>query len=98
MTVYPTMRAKGAKYISAMVEDALRKPPTRDTLDQWITKHKCEYDVVLDPKYSFSPGGTIGMPYNVIVDPRTMKIEKTMSGDGPTVDAIVDALVARNTK
>ncbi len=81
-----------------MVEDALKKPATRTTADQWIAKYKCEYDLVLDPKYTIAPGGTIGMPYNVIIDPRTMIIEKIIPGDGEMVDTAVEALITRNGK
>ena len=93
------MRDKGAHFISAMVEDYLRKPATRTTADQWIAKYHCEYDLVVDSKTSIAPEGeTIGMPYNVVVDPRTMKIEKIVPGDGAPVDSVVEALIARNTK
>lgn len=43
-----------------------------------------------------SGGGTVGLPYNVIVDPRTMKIVKIIQGDGSTVDNAVNALITKN--
>lgn len=41
-------------------------------------------------------GGTVGLPYNVIVDPRTMKIVKIIQGDGSSVDTAVKSLLVKN--
>lgn len=41
-------------------------------------------------------GGTIGLPYNLIIDPRTMKIVKIIQGDGSSVDTAVKALLTTN--
>lgn len=64
-----------------------------------MTNYKCNYDVVLDAKMSLFPGtgGTIGLPYNLIIDPRTMKITKIIQGDGSSVDNAVNALITKNT-
>jgi len=81
-----------------MAQDATRGPATQATIDAWIAKYKCEYDVCVDPAMTIAPasGGSIGLPYNVIVDPRTMRIYKIIQGDGATVDAAVNALIATN--
>jgi len=52
----------------------------------------------MDPKTQMFPGtgGTIGLPYNLIVDPRTMKIVKIIQGDGASVDNAVNALITKN--
>jgi hypothetical protein len=54
---------------------------------------------VLDPQgKSIFPltGGTIGLPYNLIIDPRTMKIVKIIQGDGSSVDTAVKSLITTN--
>jgi hypothetical protein len=66
-------------------------------VDSWIAKYSLVHDVVADPGMSLAAGGgTIGLPYNVIVDPRTMKIVKIIPGDGPTVEATVNTLITTN--
>lgn len=54
--------------------------------------------MVLDTKMSLFPptGGSVGLPYNVIIDPRTMKITKIIQGDGTTVDNAVNSLITKN--
>ena len=49
-----------------------------------------------DPKQSLSAGGSIGLPYNVIVDPRTMKIYKIVEGDGAAVESAINAVIKTN--
>ncbi len=69
------------------------------SVDTWVNTYKCSYDVVLDPNgRSIFPGtgGTIGLPYNLIIDPRTMKIVKIIQGDGPGVDSAVKSVLTTN--
>lgn len=42
-------------------------------------------------------GGSVGLPYNLIIDPRTMKIVKIIQGDGSSVDNAVNSLITKNT-
>lgn len=72
---------------------------TQATVDAWIAKYKIVYDMVKDgPSWKIAPagGGSIGLPYNVIVDPRTMKVVKVIPGDGSSVDSAVNALIVKN--
>ncbi len=94
-TTYPAMKSRGVRIVSGLVEDAVRKSPTRSTLDTWIAKFNVSYDLVLDPDHAVAVGA-LTFPYNVIVDPRTMVIVAVVSGDVPTVDALIDDLVKRN--
>jgi hypothetical protein len=80
-----------------MVQDVSQSiPATQKTVDNWIAKYKCVYDVGVDTKFSIASGGTIGLPYNVIIDPRTMKVEKVIPGDGASVDSAVKTVLSRN--
>jgi hypothetical protein len=72
-------------------------PATQKTVDTWISKYSCAYDVVVDTIISdLASAGSIGLPYNVIIDPRTMKITKIIQGDGSAVDSAVSALITKN--
>lgn len=73
-------------------------PATRASVDSWISAYRCNYDVVVDPKMTIFPAGsgTVGLPYNLVVDPRTMKIVKIIQGDGPGVDSAVKAVITTN--
>jgi len=96
-TTYPPVRDRGLRLVFALIEDASRQPATRDTLDTWRAKYSIAYELVMDRLPSFGAStGTIGLPYTVLVDPRTMKIEKIIPGDGPSVDSTIEKLIARN--
>ena len=79
-----------------LIEDAFKNPATKSTVDSWVAKYSLNHDVCADPKESLATGGSIGLPYNVIVDPRTMKIRKIIEGDGSDVEAAIDALIKAN--
>jgi hypothetical protein len=82
--------------VTLLVQNATSGTATQSTVDGWIAKYSLNHDVVADPGMSLAAGGTIGLPYNVIVDPRTMKIVKIIPGDGPTVEATIDSLIKTN--
>ena len=90
------MRDQGAKYITVMVENATKAPATQATVDDWVNKYKCEYDVVVGKLSDLAGAGTIGLPYNVVIDPRTMQITAVIPGDGAAVDAAVKSLITKN--
>jgi hypothetical protein len=83
-----------------IIQNSSRGPATKANVDSWVSAYACNYDVVLDPTGGKSifpgTGGTIGLPYNLIVDPRTMKITKIIQGDGSSVDYAVKALLTAN--
>ena len=83
-----------------IIQNASRGPATKASVDLWTSTYGCNYDVVLDPTGGRSifpsAGGTIGLPYNIIVDPRTMKITKIIQGDGASVDTAVKSLLTTN--
>ncbi len=62
----------------------------------WISKYKLNHDVCADPSMSIASGGSVGLPYNVIVDPRTMKVYKIITGDGSIVESTLNTLIKAN--
>ena len=96
-------RELGAKLLTALAQDASSKPATRNTVDTWVSTYKINFDIVADPTLSTAPkdasgGGSIALPYNYVIDPRTMKIVHINSGPFFTGGAIpgLDELLAKN--
>ena len=93
-----TWAALGIHVITLMVDDAQPgQPATIKTVTGWKTTYKLDNStVVVDPGFTFAPPGetTIGLPVEMIVDPRTMKI--VTSDEGYSGD--YSALVARAKK
>ena len=94
--MYPGLKSRGARYVSLLYQDASGAAATKATADAWIATYKCTFDVCADPTASIVSGGSIGLPYNVIIDPRTMKVFKIIQGDGTAVDAAVESLIKTN--
>ena len=95
--------ALGIKVITLMIQDASHNPAMLDTVDRWMKMYDLKgFDVAADPGFSFQPygSGSLNLPYNVIVDPRTMTIVKTKQGYiaayplSPDADAV--AVAKRN--
>ncbi len=96
-----TWGQNGVAVITLMMEDLNHKPSTDLALAKnWASKfHLQNVPVVLDPNFDFAKGtsGTIGLPYNVLVNPRTMKVVKVPYAPGAGGhDAAIDALIAAN--
>lgn len=90
----------GVTIITLMIEDNNHKPTTDIAVAQeWMKDfHLSNVPVVLDPKFEFAiyTGGSIGLPYNVLVNPRNMQVVKTAyepgaGGHDPQIDALVAA-------
>ncbi len=92
------MKERGGRIITALIENASSGPSTQASADTWINAYKCQNDISIDPKKTIFPptGGTIGLPYNIMIDPRTMQIVKIMQGDGAVVDAEFNKLITKN--
>lgn len=100
---YPAYKAKGARFFSVLVQDASRRPASRTTLDSWIERYKINFDIVADPTFASIPnaasGGSIGLPYDMAIDPRTMRVTYVKSGPfilGTAGMPGVDELIAQN--
>lgn len=96
-------RAKGARLITALVQDGASKPASQKTVDSWIATYGIDYDVVADPELTTvrmdaSSSGSLALPYNYVIDPRTMRITQINAGPIFTGGTIVglDELLAKN--
>jgi hypothetical protein len=91
----------GVTVITLMVEDNNYKP-TNDigVAQSWMTDyHLTNVPVALDPAFHFAiyTNGQLGLPYNVLVNPRNMQVVKSPYEMGPGGhDADIDALIAAN--
>lgn len=88
--------ADGVTVASLIVQDLAQKPATTANALTWRNQYKLGgIWVAADPAWIFSHEGTNGLPMNVLVDPRTMKITKIVEGYGG-MDPAVDALAKKN--
>jgi len=86
----------GVKVVSLVVQDLQQKPATTANALTWRNQFNLKgIWVAADPAWIFSHMGTNGLPMNVLVDPRTMKITKILEGYGGQ-DPAVDALAKKN--
>jgi hypothetical protein len=77
---------RGARFVTAIIEDSTHKPATQLTVDSWIKKHHINFDIWLDSTSSALPKtGSVGLPFNYLIDPRTMKIVKIIQGIDPAI-------------
>jgi thiol-disulfide isomerase/thioredoxin len=90
----------GVVFVNLIVEDLQHMPATSANALTWRNQFNLGPvgDVVADPKFSLAHGGTIGLPTNVLVDPRTMKVTKVVEGYSGQQDPAVTALANKNKK
>jgi hypothetical protein len=77
---------RGLRILSTLFQDARREPATLRDLKAWVETFSSDYAMVLDPDYQlggFASAETA--PLNLVVNARTMKIEKKLLGDQATV-------------
>lgn len=77
---------RGARFLTAMIENASGKPADKAVVDRWVKTYKTNFDIAADPEGSTMLPKTDpkwGIPRNYIVDPRTMKIVRVNSGTNP---------------
>jgi hypothetical protein len=88
----------GVRVLTLMVENANHQRADTSTALQWIGIHNLtSVDVAADPTFMFgSVTGTNGLPTNVLIDPRTMKIQKITPGFSGSPEADVDQLAQTN--
>jgi hypothetical protein len=83
---------KGIHVLTLMVENAASQPATLQTAQQWKQTYQLTTAVAADPGYSFvGSSSSIGLPLEVVVDPRTMKIvdrEEGYSGDYSKLEGV----------
>jgi len=84
-------KPRGAKFLTAMIENASGKPADKAVVDRWVKTYKSNFDIAADPE-----GATMlpktdpkwGIPRNYIVNPRDMKIVRVNSGTNPDATTI----------
>ncbi|MGZ3477239.1 MAG: peroxiredoxin family protein, partial [Polyangiales bacterium] len=101
---YPDYKKKGARFFSVLLQAADHSPATQATVDQWLERYPINYDIAADGAFASFPdgsSGSIGLPYDMAIDPRTMKITYVKSGPlflGTAGFPGVDELIAKNSK
>jgi hypothetical protein len=87
-------KADGVKVVILMQQDGSRQNPTVATLTQWRQTYNLQ-DVTIcaDPGVEVVPPGNFKIPYNVLVDPRSMKVVGRSFGPTPPD---VDGLAKKN--
>jgi len=92
-----TYKARGAKFLTAMIQDSSSNPAKQSTVDAWITYAGTNFDIVADPSQKLIKSGA-SLPFNFVVDPRTMKVVKSWSGAEPGATSIpaVDTVLTKN--
>ena len=84
-----TFAQKGVKVITLMIEDSYGSPASVATASEWKDAFGLDsIAVVADPNFSFAGFGSVGLPLQIVVDPRTMQIvarDEGFSGSYATV-------------
>lgn len=88
-------KAEGVYVVTLLAQDASSNDATTQTASDWRSTYGLtDVAVVADPAFSLLGQGG-GLPTNVLVDPRTMKIVSTSEGYGGP-DPAVDQLAQKN--
>ena len=77
---------RGLRILSTLFQDNMHDPATIVDLKNWVETFSSNYAMALDPDYQlgeFARAETA--PLNLVVDARTMNIEKKLLGDQPQV-------------
>lgn len=89
-----TFAQKGIKVITLMVEDGYGSPADVATATEWRDAFGLDgFAVVADPAFSFAGFGSVGLPLQIVVDPRTMEIvarDEGFSGSYNTVIGVAN--------
>jgi hypothetical protein len=79
-------RERGLRIVSTLFQDARRNPASERDLRTWVDTFSSNYAMLLDADYqlgAFASAETA--PLNLVVDARTMRIEKKLLGDQASV-------------
>lgn len=90
---------KGIRVISLVAQDAFGGPASTDDALAWRNQFQLDDSAVAaDPLFNFAPADqtTVGLPIEVVVDPRTMQIVDTQQGYTGHYSALTD-LADQNT-
>jgi hypothetical protein len=80
----PSDKAKyapqGIRFLEVVIENLSGGPANQSTVDSWKKMASLDVDVVADPSKNACPKGSIGLPFNTLIDAKTMKVIDTWSG------------------
>jgi len=84
---------KGIRVLTLMIEDENMNPATTQTALDWKNAFGLtQIAVAADPNFTLSPSsGAVGLPMQVLIDPRTMQIvevDQGYSGDYSSVEQL----------
>jgi thiol-disulfide isomerase/thioredoxin len=90
-------KGEGIRVVTLMIEQEVGTPATVATAQQWKDAYHLDAIVTLaDPAASLLPKvGAIGLPFQIVLDPRTMKITSTQEGYSGDYSAVL-SLAAQN--
>jgi hypothetical protein len=78
--------ARGLRILGTLFQNAKRDPASLKDLATWVETFKTNFPMLLDPDYqlgAYAPADTA--PLNLVVNARTMKIEKKLLGDQESI-------------
>lgn len=80
-------KARGAVFATAVIQKSDQSVATQAVVTGWMTTHQINFDVMLDPNgdATLPHTGTVGLPHNYVIDPRTMKITTVLEGYDPYI-------------
>jgi hypothetical protein len=88
---------EGVAWVSLVIQDLNMAPATIANANTWRIEFKLQGSYVFaDPGFDFGHSGQNGLPTNILVDPRTMKIVNIVEGYGGPDDQSIDQLAAQN--
>jgi hypothetical protein len=99
-TMQTTWAGLGVKVLVLMWQDASTGPATLGDAAAWTQTYGlgAGFSVVVDVAFTFAdPNSSVGLPRNMLLDPRTMRIITEADGQGGNVDQVV-AEFARNNR
>lgn len=94
-----TWAPQGVKFVTLIIQNLSGQPANTANAQTWMSQFNLNSvaSVVADPAFSFAHAGNNGLPTNILVDPRTMKIVEIMEGFGG-MDPQVSQLALKNKK
>lgn len=74
---------RGAKFITAMIEDSKKQPATQAVVDRWVRTYSINFDIVAAPAAEEVLPASSGIPRNYIINTRNMQIVRVNQGVNP---------------
>jgi hypothetical protein len=100
-TMNGTWAGLGVKVLVLMWQNASSGPPSLGDARMWMQTYGlgAGISVVVDDRFTFAdPNSMVGLPRNILLDPRTMKIVTEADGQGGNVDQVTAEFAQNNRK